>query len=131
LNRYRRNWGLNNYRQREYEERAVTEAQSTRKSRTSKDVSGTYAAGDVEALSRADEKLYLIANSDGQEYALCAHVTSMSFVKLPTDNGSDRKSVQVVMTVQIRAILEACFYMIKILDFCTCSPYHRNRLWGG
>jgi len=48
----------------------------------------------------ADNKLYLITNSDGQEYVLCDNVTSMSFIKTPTDDGLDCKSVQVVMTVQ-------------------------------
>ena len=47
----------------------------------------------------ADNKLYLITNSDGQEYVLCENVTAMSFIKNPTDDG-DCKSVQVSMTVQ-------------------------------
>jgi hypothetical protein len=48
----------------------------------------------------ADNKLYLITNSDGQEYVLCEDVISMSFVKTPTLDGSDCKSVQISMTVQ-------------------------------
>jgi len=48
----------------------------------------------------ADNKLYLITNSDGQEYMLCENVTSMSFNKTPTDDLSDCKSVQISMTVQ-------------------------------
>lgn len=48
----------------------------------------------------ADNKLYLVTNSDGQEYLLCDNVVAMSFVKAPTDDGSDCKSVQVSMTVQ-------------------------------
>lgn len=47
-----------------------------------------------------DSKLYLITNSDGQEYVLCEDVTAMTFAKLPTADGSDCKSVQVSMTVQ-------------------------------
>ena len=47
----------------------------------------------------ADSKLYLITNSDGQEYVLCENVTSMSFIKTPTDDGLDVKSVQISMTV--------------------------------
>jgi len=47
----------------------------------------------------ADNKLYLITNSNGQEYVLCENVTSMSFNKTPTDDG-DSKSVQISMTVQ-------------------------------
>lgn len=46
-----------------------------------------------------DNKLYLITNSDGQEYVLCEDVTAMTFAKLPTDDG-DCKSVQISMTVQ-------------------------------
>ncbi len=46
-----------------------------------------------------DNKLYLITNIDGQEYVLCESVTSMSFVKTPTDDGSDTKSVQISITV--------------------------------
>jgi type II secretory pathway pseudopilin PulG len=46
-----------------------------------------------------DKKLYLITNSDGQEYVLCDNVTAMSFSKTPTDDGSDCKSVQISMTV--------------------------------
>jgi prepilin-type N-terminal cleavage/methylation domain-containing protein len=49
----------------------------------------------------ADNKLYLVTNSDGQEYVLCDNVVAMSFVKTPTDDGSDCKSVQISMTVQI------------------------------
>jgi len=48
----------------------------------------------------ADNKLYLITNSDGQEYLLCENVTSMSFNKTLTDDLSDCKSVQISMTVQ-------------------------------
>jgi prepilin-type N-terminal cleavage/methylation domain-containing protein len=48
----------------------------------------------------ADNKLYLITNSDGQEYVLCENVISMSFIKTPTLEGSDCKSVQISMTVQ-------------------------------
>jgi len=48
----------------------------------------------------ADNKLYLITNSNGQEYVLCDNVTAMSFIKTPTDDGSDCKSVQISMTVQ-------------------------------
>lgn len=48
----------------------------------------------------ADNKLYLITNSDGQEYVLCENVTSMSFIKSLTDDGLDCKSVQISMTVQ-------------------------------
>ncbi len=47
----------------------------------------------------ADNKLYLITNSDGQEYVLCRNVTSMSFIKAPTDDGLDCKSVQISITV--------------------------------
>jgi len=47
----------------------------------------------------ADNKLYLITNSDSQEYVLCDNVNSTSFIKNLTDDGSDVKSVQISMTV--------------------------------
>ena len=47
-----------------------------------------------------DNKLYLITNSNGAEYVLCENVVSMSFIKRPTDDGTDCKSVQISMTVQ-------------------------------
>lgn len=47
----------------------------------------------------ADSKLYFITNSDGQEYVLCDNVTAMNFIKTPTDDGLDCKSVQISMTV--------------------------------
>jgi prepilin-type N-terminal cleavage/methylation domain-containing protein len=52
----------------------------------------------------ADNKLYLITNSNGKEYLLCDNVTAMSFTKTPTDDGSDVKSVQISMTVQSGSI---------------------------
>jgi len=48
----------------------------------------------------AENKLYLITNSDSQEYVLCENVMSMSFIKNPMDDGSDCKSVQISITVQ-------------------------------
>jgi prepilin-type N-terminal cleavage/methylation domain-containing protein len=47
-----------------------------------------------------DNKLYLITNSDGQEYTLCDDVTAMNFVRTLTNDGNDCKSVQISMTVQ-------------------------------
>jgi prepilin-type N-terminal cleavage/methylation domain-containing protein len=47
----------------------------------------------------ADNKLYLITNSDGQEHVLCENVTAMNFDKTPNGTG-DCKSVQISMTVQ-------------------------------
>jgi prepilin-type N-terminal cleavage/methylation domain-containing protein len=47
----------------------------------------------------ADNKLYLITNSDAQEYVLCENVTAMSFSKALTDEGDDCKSVQISITV--------------------------------
>jgi hypothetical protein len=46
----------------------------------------------------AGNKLYLVTNSDGNEYVLCDNVTSTNFIKTPTDDG-DCKSVQISMTV--------------------------------
>ena len=47
----------------------------------------------------ADNKLYLITNSDAQEYVLCDNVTAMSFSRILTDDGLDCKSVQISITV--------------------------------
>lgn len=47
----------------------------------------------------ADDKLYLITNSDAQEYVLCDNVTAMTFGRTLTDEGDDCKSVQISMTV--------------------------------
>jgi prepilin-type N-terminal cleavage/methylation domain-containing protein len=46
-----------------------------------------------------DNKLYLITNSDAQEYVLCDNVTAMTFVKTLTSDGADVKSVQISITV--------------------------------
>ncbi len=58
---------------------------------TGADVTYRFTAG--------DEKLYLVTNSDGQEYVLCDNVAAMTFNSTPTDDGSDCKSVQISMTV--------------------------------
>lgn len=49
----------------------------------------------------AESKLYLITNDDlsDSDYVLCDNVTAMSFVKTPTDDGSDTRSVQISITV--------------------------------
>jgi Tfp pilus assembly protein FimT len=62
---------------------------------TAKDRDITY------RFNNADNKLYLITNDDllDDDYVLCDNVTSMSFIKTPTDDGSDAKSVQISMTV--------------------------------
>ena len=46
-----------------------------------------------------DEKLYLITNSNSNEYVLCDGVTAASFTKTATDDGLDCKSVQISLTV--------------------------------
>ena len=43
--------------------------------------------------------LYLITNSNGNEYVLCDNVDECSFAKTPTDDGLDVKSVQISMTI--------------------------------
>jgi prepilin-type N-terminal cleavage/methylation domain-containing protein len=40
----------------------------------------------------AENKLYLVTNSDGNEYVLCDNVTSMNFVRALTDDGLDNRS---------------------------------------
>jgi prepilin-type N-terminal cleavage/methylation domain-containing protein len=47
----------------------------------------------------ADNKLYLITHSDEKEYVLCDNVKAMSFIKTPTADLKDVKSVQISMTV--------------------------------
>jgi len=49
----------------------------------------------------ANKKLYLITNSDGQEYLLCDNVTAMTFTKnvVTEDSLIKVKSVQINMTV--------------------------------
>jgi prepilin-type N-terminal cleavage/methylation domain-containing protein len=49
----------------------------------------------------ADNKLYLITNSDGHEYVLCDNVKAMSFIKTLTAPGPQQEveSVQISMTV--------------------------------
>ena len=60
----------------------------------------TSAAEDITYEYRStDKKLYLITNSDGQEYVLCDNVAAMSFNRTPTDDLLDCKSVQISMTV--------------------------------
>lgn len=48
----------------------------------------------------ADNALYLITNSDGNEYVLCDNVTAAAFSVTPTDDGMDCKSVQISLTVR-------------------------------
>ena len=48
----------------------------------------------------ADNKLYLITNTDSSEYVLCDNVTAMTFTRTLTDDGTDCKSVQISMTVR-------------------------------
>ena len=47
-----------------------------------------------------DQKLYLVTNSNGNQYVLCDNVTSATFTKTPTDNGMDCKSVEISLTVR-------------------------------
>ncbi len=61
----------------------------------------TVAGENISYEYRADDNaLYVITNDDGAEYVLCGDVISMNFVKTPTDDGLDCKSVQISMTVQ-------------------------------
>ena len=55
---------------------------------------------DISYVYRSDDqKLYLITNSDSNEYVLCENVTGVTFTKTANDDGSDAKSVQISMTV--------------------------------
>lgn len=48
-----------------------------------------------------DRRLYLIDNHVNQEYLLCDNVVDAEFTKILTDNGTDCKSVQIRLTVQV------------------------------
>jgi len=48
----------------------------------------------------ADNKLYLITNSDGSEYVLCDNVTAAAFWLTLTDDGLDCKSIRMSITVR-------------------------------
>ena len=54
----------------------------------------------------SDKTLYLITNSDGNEYVLCHNVTNVDFIKTPTDDNLDCVSVQIDMTVQEGKLVE-------------------------
>ena len=47
----------------------------------------------------ADNKLYLITNSNGNEYVLCDNVTDATFIKTPTTDGVDCESVRISLTI--------------------------------
>ena len=47
-----------------------------------------------------DNTLYLITNSDAEEYVLCTGVQSLTFDRLLTADGTDCRGVTVTMTVQ-------------------------------
>lgn len=67
----------------------------------------------------ADNKLYLITNSNGNEYVLCDNVTNATFTKTPTDDGADCKSVRISLTVNDRGYeqkLVAAAVVRKILE---------------
>jgi prepilin-type N-terminal cleavage/methylation domain-containing protein len=48
----------------------------------------------------AEKRLYVKMNATGQQYKLCENVTAASFTKMPTDDNSDCKGVQISLTVQ-------------------------------
>lgn len=50
-------------------------------------------------FNSADQRLYLITNSSGNQYVLCNNVTAATFTKTPTGDG-DCKSVQISLTVR-------------------------------
>jgi prepilin-type N-terminal cleavage/methylation domain-containing protein len=61
----------------------------------------TAANEDISYLfNSANGTLYLITNSDGNQYVLCDNVTTAAFTKTPTDAGDDCKSVQISLTVR-------------------------------
>jgi prepilin-type N-terminal cleavage/methylation domain-containing protein len=50
----------------------------------------------------AEQKLYLVKNGTAplQRYALCSNVVAANFIKTPTNDGLDCKSVQISLTVR-------------------------------
>lgn len=48
----------------------------------------------------AERRLYVTMNATNQSYKLCDNVTAASFTKIPTDDGTDCKGVQISLTVQ-------------------------------
>ena len=64
-------------------------------------------------------KLYLHDHDTGSDYVLCDDVISMSFIKKPTDDGLDVKSVQISITVasgNVQRTLSAAAVVRKILE---------------
>jgi len=49
----------------------------------------------------ATHQLVLITNADGRQYVLCENVTGLTFTKTATAAGTDCKSVQISITVQV------------------------------
>jgi prepilin-type N-terminal cleavage/methylation domain-containing protein len=80
----------------------------------------TSADEDITYDFRSDDNaLYLVTNSDGQEYILCENVTAMNFDRTLTDDGTDCKSVQISMTVQsgdVQRTLSAAAVIRRNLD---------------
>jgi prepilin-type N-terminal cleavage/methylation domain-containing protein len=48
----------------------------------------------------AENRLYVKMNATGQSYKLCDNVTAANFTKIPTDDLTDCKGVQISLTVQ-------------------------------
>jgi prepilin-type N-terminal cleavage/methylation domain-containing protein len=66
-----------------------------------------------------DKKLYLHDHSTETDYVLCNDVTAMTFLKTPTTNGADVKSVQISMTVasgDTQRTISAAAVVRKVLD---------------
>ena len=67
------------------------------------DITYAFVAGDPSSTDPEDHigRLDLIINSTGQRCVLCRHVTAMTFIKTATAAGTDCKSVQISITVQV------------------------------
>ena len=66
-----------------------------------------------------DQQLYLVNNDTVSEYLLCEDITAMSFVKNPTQDNSQTKSVLISMTVQsgnAEQTLAAAAVVRKVID---------------
>jgi hypothetical protein len=62
----------------------------------------------------SDNTLYLITNSNGNEYVLCRNATDVDFIKTPNSDSTDCTSVQISLTVQQDNVLESLSSAVAI-----------------
>jgi len=67
----------------------------------------------------ADDKIYLITNSNGNEYTLCDNVTAATFIKTDSGDGINAKNVRISITVSdgdLEQNLSAAAVVRRVLD---------------